>query len=83
VAGIGLPLFMGMASAKLPTCAINQSRQQTLLYKFVKAHYAALVEHLAQQVQSLPNHVHREFDAYLKCRRRENGFLRVRYDKCH
>jgi ribosomal protein S27E len=57
--------------------------EQTLLYQLVEAHYPALVEQLAQQGKSLPEHVHREFEAYLKCGRLEHGFLRVRCDKCH
>jgi len=42
-----------------------------------------MVDQLAQQGKSLPDHVHREFEAYLKCGRLEHGFLRVRCDKCH
>ena len=57
--------------------------EQTLLYQLVEAHYPALVDQLAQQGKSLPDHVHREFEAYLKCGRLEHGFLRVRCDKCH
>jgi len=57
--------------------------EQTLLYQLVEAHYPALVDHLAQQGKSLPAHVHREFEAYLKCGRLEHGFLRVRCDNCH
>ncbi len=57
--------------------------EQTLLYQLIKAHYPALVDQLAQQGKSLPDHVHREFEAYLKCGRLEHGFLRVRCDKCH
>ncbi|MFT6680172.1 MAG: ribosomal protein S27E, partial [Haliea salexigens] len=57
--------------------------EQTLLYRLVKTHYPALVDQLAQQGKSLPDHVHREFEAYLKCGRLEHGFLRVRCDKCH
>lgn len=57
--------------------------EQTLLYQLVEAHFPALVEQLAQQGKSLPDHVHREFEAYLKCGRLEHGFLRVRCDKCH
>ena len=38
------------------------------------------MEQLAQQGKSLPDHVHREFEAYLKCGRLEYGFLRVRRD---
>jgi ribosomal protein S27E len=57
--------------------------EQTLLYQLVEAHYSTLVDQLAQQGKSLPDHVHREFEAYLKCGRLEHGFLRVRCDKCH
>ena len=51
--------------------------EQTLLYQLIEAHYPALVEQLGQQGKSLPDHVRREFDAYLKCGRLEHGFLRV------
>jgi len=57
--------------------------EQTLLYRLVEAHYPALVDQLALQGKSLPEHVHREFEAYLKCGRLEYGFLRVRCDNCH
>jgi ribosomal protein S27E len=57
--------------------------EQTLLYQLVEKHYPALVEQLEFQGKSLPAHVHREFEAYLKCGRLKHGFLRVRCDKCH
>jgi hypothetical protein len=57
--------------------------EQTLLYQLVEAHYSTLVDQLAHQGKSLPDHVHQEFEAYLKCGRLEHGFLRVRCDKCH
>ena len=57
--------------------------EQTLLYQLVEAHYPTVVGHLAKQGKSLPDHVHREFEAYLKCGRLEHGFLRVRCDTCH
>jgi len=57
--------------------------EQTLLYQLVEAHYPALVDQLAQQGKSLPAHVYREFESYLKCGRLEHGFLRVRCDSCH
>tara|TARA_B110000503_G_scaffold49811_1_gene80865 strand:+ start:1062 stop:1280 length:219 start_codon:yes stop_codon:yes gene_type:complete len=41
--------------------------EQTLLYQLVETHYPALVNQLARQAKSLPDHVHREFEAYLKC----------------
>ena len=57
--------------------------EQTLLYQLVEKHYPALIEQLEFQGKSLPAHVHREFEAYLKCGRLEHGFLRVRCDTCH
>ena len=57
--------------------------EQTLLYQLVEAHYPALVDQLAQLGKTLPEHVHQEFEAYLKCGRLEHGFLRVRCDNCH
>jgi ribosomal protein S27E len=57
--------------------------EQTLLYQLVEAHYPVLLEQLGQQGKCLPDHVRREFDAYLKCGRLEHGFLRVRCSKCH
>ena len=40
--------------------------EQTLLYQLVEANYPGLVDQRAQQAESLPDHVHREFEAYLK-----------------
>ena len=57
--------------------------EQTLLYQLIEKHYSALVEQLEAQGKSLPTHLHREFEAYLKCGRLEHGFLRVRCDSCH
>ena len=57
--------------------------EQTLLYQLIEKHYPALVEQLECQGKNLPAHVHREFEAYLKCGRLEHGFLRVRCDTCH
>jgi hypothetical protein len=54
----------------------------TLLYQLIEKHFPALVEQLDAQGRSLPTHVHREFEAYLKCGRLENGFLRVRCATC-
>jgi ribosomal protein S27E len=33
--------------------------------------------------RSLPDYIEEEFDAYLKCGRLEEGFLRVRCEGCH
>ena len=57
--------------------------EQTLLYQLVEAHYPAFVAHLAARERTLPAHVQREFEDYLKCGRLEHGFLRVRGADCH
>ena len=57
--------------------------EQTLLYQLVEQHYPAFVEHLAARERTLPAHVQREFEDYLKCGRLEHGFLRVRCADCH
>ena len=56
--------------------------EQTLLYQLIEKHYPALVEQLECQGKNLPAHVHREFEAYLKCGRLEHGFLRLRCATC-
>ena len=38
---------------------------------------------MESQARSLPNHITKEFEAYLKCGRLEQGFLRVRCEDCH
>jgi hypothetical protein len=58
-----------------PTSVTDPSRHCST--NFIEAHYPALVEQLGQQGKSLPDHVRREFDAYLKSGRLERGFLRV------
>lgn len=40
------------------------------------------VDQLSGQVKSLSEHVHREFETYLKCGRLKQGVLRLRCDKC-
>ena len=57
--------------------------EQTLLYQLIEAHYPAFVAHLAARERTLPVHVQRAFEAYLKCGRLEHGFLRVRCADCH
>jgi hypothetical protein len=35
------------------------------------------------QNRPLPKYVQKEFDEYLRCRRLEYGFLRVKCEQCH
>ena len=56
--------------------------EQTLLYQLVERHYPEFLEQLSRQGKSLPRHVEKEFDEFLKCGRLEHGFLRVVCDDC-
>ena len=57
--------------------------EATLLYELVEQYYPAFLEHIELDGRGLPNFVHQEFDAYLKCGRLDYGFLRVRCTRCH
>jgi ribosomal protein S27E len=57
--------------------------EATLLYQLVEQHYPAFLELRAEAGRPLPEHVQEEFEAYLKCGRLEEDFLRVRCDDCH
>ena len=57
--------------------------EATLLYQLVEQHYPAFREMRAMAGCSLPDYIEQEFDAYLKCGRLEEGFLRVRCEHCH
>jgi hypothetical protein len=52
--------------------------EQTLLYQIIAQHYPAFREAREAEGRPLPRHVQEEFEAYLKCGRLEEGFLRVR-----
>ena len=57
--------------------------EQTLLYQLVELHYPAFVTQLALEGKVLPDYVHKEFEAYLKCGRQEHEFLHVQCASCH
>ncbi|MGP5761547.1 transposase [Pseudomonas aeruginosa] len=57
--------------------------ESTLLHQLVRDGYPAFVEHLAREERTLPGHVRKEFDEFLRCGRLEYGFLRVRCEQCH
>lgn len=41
--------------------------EQTLLYQLVEQYYPDFIEHLSHQGKSLPRHVEKEFEEFLKC----------------
>jgi ribosomal protein S27E len=53
------------------------------LYQLVEQHYPAFGELRSEAGRPLPDYVKAEFEAYLKCGRLEEGFLRVRCERCH
>ena len=56
--------------------------ESTLLYQLVEQHYPTFRDLRAEAGRPLPGYVQQEFDAYLKCGRLEEGFLRVRCEHC-
>ena len=56
---------------------------KTILYRLIHDNHLDLDRYLSDQGKYLPGYVRREFDAYLKCGKLENGFLRVRCENCH
>jgi ribosomal protein S27E len=57
--------------------------ESTLLYRLVEQHYPVFRELRAETGRPLPSYVQQEFEAFLKCGRLEEGFLRVRCVQCH
>ena len=53
-----------------------------MLYQFVERHYPEFLEQLSHQGKSLPKHVEKEFEEFLKCVRLEHGFLSVVCEDC-
>lgn len=49
----------------------------------MEQHYPDFRDLRAREGRSLPDYVQQEFEAYLKCGRLEEGFLRVRCDSRH
>ncbi|NRB36978.1 MAG: transposase zinc-binding domain-containing protein [Pseudomonadales bacterium] len=64
----------------------NYQRHQpdkTTLYQLIHDNYLDLERYSSEQGKYLPAYVKRAFEAYLKCGKLENGFLRVRCEDCH
>lgn len=66
-----------------PPGYVQHRPESTLLYQLVEQHYPAFRELRAEVDRPLPDYVQEEFDAYLKCGKLEEGFLRVRCEYCH
>jgi len=57
--------------------------EKSILYRTIDQYYSEFRDYMAEQGRSLPFHVQKEFDEYLKCGRLEHGFLRVQCSSCH
>ena len=47
----------------------------TLLYQIVETYYPEFLDFMESQGKTLPTHIKKEFDAYLKCGKLEHGFI--------
>ena len=56
--------------------------QHPPLYAVIEEHFPRFLERLETEGDSLPHFVLEEFEAYLKCGRLEQGFLRVKCEAC-
>ena len=57
--------------------------EATLLYRLIEQHFPAFRALRAEVGRPLPAFVQEEFEAYPKCGRLSEGFLRVRCEQCH
>ncbi|MFT7266353.1 MAG: ribosomal protein S27E [Halioglobus sp.] len=57
--------------------------EQTLLYQLIERYWPDFQSQLSEIDRCVPRHVTREFNEYVECGRRENGFLRVSCEDCH
>ena len=55
----------------------------TLLYQIIETYYPEFLDYMECQGKTLSSHIKKEFEAYLKCGRLEQGFLRVRCEDCN
>ena len=49
----------------------------TLLYQIIETYHPEFLDYMESQGKTLPIHIKKEFEAYLKCGRLEQGFLRL------
>ena len=73
-----LPAGREASSGVAASVYVRHRPERTLLYQLVENYCPTLKAHLAAQGTTLLGYVEREFQAYLKCRHLEHGFLRVR-----
>lgn len=57
--------------------------EQSLLYQIIDRYYHDFVDYMKVRGKTLPRHVQKEFEEYLKCGCLEHGFLRVQCEHCH
>ena len=65
-----------------PPAYARHRPETTQLYQLVERYWPEFRRLRARVGQPLPAYVEEEFDAYLKCGRLEEGFLRLRCEQC-
>ena len=73
-----------LAARAVPKAFPYQRHQpeQTQLYQLVAQYYPVFKTELAAQGRSLPHYIQQEIEAFLRCGRLAQGFLRVRCEDC-
>ena len=77
---------MHTARKAVSKAGVKYKRHQpelTLLYQIIETYYPDFLAYMESQGKTLPIHIKKEFEAYLKCGRLEQGFIRVRCEHCH
>lgn len=70
--------IQGSTTGSAAAAHVRHRPEHSLLYQIIEQYYPFLLAHLAASGRTLPHHVRREFEDYLKCGRLEYDFLRVR-----
>ena len=61
---------------------VQRRPEETLLYQLIADNLQTFDHHLFEQGKSLPEHVTKEFRAYLKCGIHAHGFIRLKCNDC-
>ena len=61
---------------------VQRRPEDTLLYQLIADNLQTFIHNLSEQGKSLPEHVTKEFRAYLKCGTHAHGFVRLQCKDC-
>ncbi len=77
-----MPLVMEACSTKQFTYE-RRSPEFTLCFKIVNEHLSTFIGEREAEHRPLPEYVHKEFEAFLKCGILAYGFIRLKCLSCH